>query len=280
MPLRIVIASIFLGFFTALTPARAAVATPADLVVVQNGQLPIILTAPHGGRETVPGVAVRNIEGKPKPQYNIGGDPGTDVVIQAMAREIRALTGRDVYMVMARFDRKYIDANRAPGIAFDHPAAAPYYEFYHQSIRRFVDEIRTTYSAGLLIDVHGQQKFPDHLIRGTHNGRAVTRLLERAGIASLTGPSGLFGQLEANGFAMFPANDVPPFPIGGTSEDAGFNGGFTIARYGSHRKDGIDTVLFEFGRKYRQKADIEEWARRAARAVVAFHDAYLDKKRR
>ena len=160
--------------------AWAADRTPSDLVLTQTGSLPIILTAPHGGREPISGIPPRNLEGKKDiVTYTAGGDPGTDIIVQVMAREIRALTGKDVYMVMARFDRKFIDANRGPAIAYDNPASEPYHQHYHQSIRRFVDEIRATYPAGLLIDVHGQRKFPDHLVRGTWNGRAVTKLLGR-----------------------------------------------------------------------------------------------------
>ena len=40
-------------------PAQAADKTPADLVLVQQGALPIILTAPHGGREAIPGIEPR-----------------------------------------------------------------------------------------------------------------------------------------------------------------------------------------------------------------------------
>ena len=267
--------SLFLSLMISegLPPARAADPTPSDLVLIQNGQLPIILTAPHGGSAPIPGITLRNLQGKlDKALYTAGGDPGTDIIVQAMAREIRALTGKDPYVVMARFDRKFIDANRGPEIAFDNPAAEPYYQLYHQTIRRFVDEIRAGYPAGLLVDVHGQGKFPDHLVRGTWNGRAVGKLVERAGMAAITGKNGLFGQLERNGFALFPSNNVP---ASGTNEDAGFNGGHTVTRYGSHRTDGIDAVLFEFGDKHRRKPEIEDWAKRAAKAVVAFHDVHL-----
>ena len=45
-------------------PAHAADDTPADLVLIQQGTLPIILTVPHGGRKPIPGVEERNIKGK------------------------------------------------------------------------------------------------------------------------------------------------------------------------------------------------------------------------
>jgi len=109
-------------------------------------------------------------------------------------------------------------------------------------------------------------------MRGTINGRAVERLLRRVGVEAVTGPKGIYGELEANGFKIFPGNDVPPR---GRSEDAGFNGGYTVFTYGSHNPAGIDAVQMEFGARYRQKAVLDKSARDAARAIAAFHEAYL-----
>jgi N-formylglutamate amidohydrolase len=175
---------------------------------------------------------------------------------------------------VAKFKRKYIDPNRPPEIGLDSPTAQPYYDTYHQSIRRFVDEIRSKYPAGLLIDVHGQKKDPAVIMRGTRNGRTIERLLARAGAPAVIGPNGIFGQLEANGLKVFPANDVPP---GGTSENAGFNGGYTVATYGGLAADGIDAVQMEFGSQYRQNAVVDQVAKDAGKAIAAFYEAYLKK---
>jgi N-formylglutamate amidohydrolase len=255
-------------------PASAEAMTPATLVLVQSGTMPIVLTAPHGGRQAVPGIPPRNIEGKPKggSGYETGADVDTDILVQGLAREIRRLTGKDVYLVMAKFQRKFIDANRPPKISFDSPGAEPYYQYYHRAIRGLVDEIRKNYSTGLLIDVHGQGRFPDAIVRGTHNGRSVAKLLDRAGFAAITGPKGLFGRLEIHGFTVFPSNDVPPR---GDSENAGFNGGYTVGLYGSERTDGIDAVQFEFGTRYRLKGEIDATIGRAAASIVEFYEAYL-----
>jgi N-formylglutamate amidohydrolase len=259
-------------------PAHGQDRTTADLVVVRRGELPIILTAPHGGREAIPGIEPRadhraTIEASRKwGGFNRGGDPNTDVLALGISAEIARLTGKTPYLVTARFQRKYVDANRPRELALDNPAARPYYDAYHQAIRRFVDEVRRAYPAGVLIDVHGQAKDPDVVMRGTLNGRGVERLVRRAGEAAVTGPRGLFGGLEAGGFKVFPANDVPPR---GRSEDAGFNGGYTVFTYGSHNRDGIDAVQMEFGTRYRQKAVVGESARDAGRAIAAFYEAYL-----
>jgi N-formylglutamate amidohydrolase len=247
----------------------------ADLVLVQPGSLPIILTAPHGGRAVIPGVEPRRVQdGTPGPWGGVhtGADSSTDVLASGIAAELRTLTGQDPYLVVAKFARKYIDANRPPELGLEDPRARPYYEYYQRSIRRFVDEVRAHHGAGLLIDVHGQSKDPDVIMRGTLNGRAVLRLMQRAGVEAVTGPRGVFGQLEANGFKVFPPNDVPPR---GTSEDAGFNGGYTVFTYGSHNRDGIDAVQMEFGNRYRQKALLDTSAQNAARAIAMFYEAYL-----
>jgi N-formylglutamate amidohydrolase len=247
---------------------------PSDLIFVQQGTLPIILTAPHGGQDPIPGIPARDITNSPRApkRYVTSSDRNSDLITQGIAKEIQALIGKDPYVVMARFQRKFIDPNRPPDIAYDSPASAPVCDYYHRSIRQFVDEIRARYSAGLLIDIHTQGKIPGSLVRGTLNGRAVTRLLARAGIDAVTGPRGLFGQLEANGFSVFPTNDIPP---GGKSENGGFNGGYTVATYGSHHANGIDGVQFEFGITYRQDAEVGSTVKRAAKSVVVFYEAYL-----
>lgn len=271
-----------LMWLAAVAPAaRAADKTPADLVLVQAGTLPIILTAPHGGREAIPGVGARDGSDKNKVVASQawggfvagGGDFNTDILVQGMAAEIQRQTGHAPYLVMARFVRKYIDANRPPNLAYDDAAARPYYDYYHAAIRRFVDEIRDKYRGGLLIDVHGQSRQPV-IMRGTRNGRAVSSLVARSGIAAVIGRDGIFGQLEAHGFAIFPANDVP---LNGTAEDAGLNGGFTVLIYGAQSDRGIDAVQFEFGSNYRQKAVVDKSAMAAGGAVAAFYDAYLKK---
>jgi N-formylglutamate amidohydrolase len=267
---------IFAVWLVAAPAPRAAAqdVAPEDLVLTQVGTLPIILTAPHGGRQPIPGIPPRDVEGKPKggSQYHVSGDRETDVLVQAIAREIRQLTGEDVYLVMAKFQRKFIDANRPPKIAYDNAKAAPYYQYYHQTIRQFIDAIRNRHRAGLLIDVHGQDKLPDSLVRGTRNGRTIQQLVSRAGMDAVTGVNGLFGQLAENGFKVFPNNDVP---ASGTGENGAFNGGFTVAQYGSQTEGGIDAVQFEFGTQYRQKAELENSAKRAAKSIVGFYAAYL-----
>lgn len=251
-----------------------------DLVLIREGTLPIILTAPHGGRVAMKDIEPRNSSDSAKVEasrayggLSLDGDANTDVLAQGIATEIERLTGKAPYLVMARFTRRYIDANRPAKLAYDDPKAQPTYDLYHGAIRRFVDEVSKKYPAGLLIDVHGQAKDSKVVMRGTNNGRTVAKLIKRAGESAVVGPDGVFGQLEAKGFAVFPPNSAPP---SGTHENAGYNGGYTVSLYGSNRPNGIDAVQFEFGTKYRVSGStVERYAKGAAAALVAFHDAYL-----
>jgi N-formylglutamate amidohydrolase len=258
----------------AVDTAQAAALPPTDLVLVRPGALPIILTVPHGGREAIPGVAPRDTLGKPSGGrgFVTGTDTNTDRLALGIAAEIKALTGKEPHLVMAKFKRKFVDPNRPPEVAFDSPAARPYYDYYHQAVRRFIDEVRAKYSGGLLVDVHGQKKDPAVVMRGTQNGRTVARLVARAGIAAVTGPNGIFGQLAANGLDVFPSNDVAPK---GTAENRGLNGGYTVGTY-SQGANGIDAVQMEFGTRYRHDAGLDLAARATGKALVAFYDAYLN----
>jgi N-formylglutamate amidohydrolase len=275
--------AVVLAALLACQAALAFAKSPAELVLVQRGTLPIVLTAPHGGREAVPGVVPRDVKraGVAEASRKWGGavtgaDVNSDVLTLRMAAEIRRLTGQAPYLVLAKFHRKYVDANRPAEVALDSPAALPYYDHYHRSIRDHIAEILRAHGAGLLIDVHGQGKDPEVLMRGTVNGKTVLKLVRRAGAEAITGPEGLFGRLEAVGFKVFPANNVR---LGGTSEDAGLNGGYTVRAYGSDNAGGIDSVQFEFGNVYRRKENVEKSAVDAARAVVGFYEKYLAEER-
>lgn len=261
-------------------PAALAVAkAPEELVIVQRGTLPILITAPHGGQAAIPGVAPRNVKDPSlrTASRQWGGavdtrDGGTEELALAMAEEIRRLTGQSAYLVAVKFHRKYADANRPLALALENPAAKPYYERYHRSIRSFVDEIRRGHPAGVLLDVHGQAKGPEVLFRGTRNGHSILKLYRRAGAEGITGPQGLFGQLEAQRFQVFPANRDA---IGRVREEPGLDGGYTVYAYGSDNADGIDAFLLEFGTVYRRADRVRRSGIEAARAVVAFYAAYL-----
>lgn len=268
-----------LAGLAALCASTKLTRAEADLITVRTGGLPILLTAPHGGRLAVPNVRERS---KTNPQTRersrsyggvvLGADLNTDLLAHAIASDLQRLTGKAPSLVIANFARRYIDANRPPDAAYDDDAAASTYRAYHDAIRAQVNGLRTRYGNALLVDLHGQGVEAGVLMRGTLNGASVSALTARAGVEAVTGEKGLFGRLKKQGFRTFP--DLPVAKgLGG--EDAGFRGGYTVATYGSHRPDGIDAVQWELGIDYRRKETMSVWSQKAAMALAEFAKAFL-----
>ncbi len=246
------------------TAARAS-----DLVIVESGELPVILTAPHGGGQDVPGCALRTPVGS---RFVNRPDQHTDVLARGIADELKRLTGKPPYLVMARFHRKFIDANRRADEAYGDPGCAAVYEAYHAAIRRLIDEVRTKHPHAMLFDIHGQAAYPDSILRGTYYGTAVTRLLTRAGAPAVTGPDSVFGRFAAMGYPIVPLNNTAPTA---RVEAPGYTGGHTVALYGSHRVDGVDAMQLEFGRALRERAALDKTAKDTAQAIAAFYERFL-----
>lgn len=220
--MRIVLAAVLLGAMTAQAQG---------LVIARSGDLPILLTVPHGGGESVPGTS-------PRVRGTVLTDAGTLELAEAVAKDLQAALKGAPYFVAARFSRKYIDANRPPDEAYESPAAKALYDEYHGHIRRFVAELKERFPRGaLLLDIHGQSQDPTVVHRGTQNGATVR---------ALAGPAAIFGALEAKGFSVF-----PPSRAASQREDPRFNGGYTVRTYGSGRPDGIDAIQIEVGRAVR-----------------------------
>lgn len=244
-----------------------------DLVVTQAGQLPIILSAPHGGTKEIPGVPPRDVDGRPKggTGYVVGRDTGTEELAHAVATAIEQRFGKKPYCVFARAHRKFLDPNRPPNIAYDDADAKPVYEHYHRSVERYCRDVREKYHGGLLLDIHGQGTAKDTVFRGTKNGQTVLLLRERFGEGAHCGPESLFALLKAQGWK------VHPDPFDG-KEQPGFTGGYTVQTYGSHQGHGIDAVQLEFGMDYRTKENHEKVAAALAEAVDGYARLYLTVK--
>jgi len=241
----------------------------ADYLQAEAGLLPVILTAPHGGRDEVPECDLRKPSGA---RFVTATDYNTDMLARGIATELERLTGKKPYLVVALFHRRFIDANRRADEAYSSPGCAKAYETYHAVIRGYIEEIRAKHPHAMLFDIHGQAAYPDSILRGTHHGVAVTRLLARAGAPAVTGPDSVFGRFAAMGYRIVPGNDTSPTD---RVEAKGYTGGHTVALYGSHNQDGIDTMQLEFGRDLRASAVIATTARDTAQAIAVFYQRYL-----
>ncbi len=263
---------LFLGIAAALgslVSAQKSPPSPAELVIVRKGTLPIIISAPHGGRVAVPGVPER--KGVGIEQFVTVRDQNTDLLAESLADELEKQLGGKPWVVIARFDRSFIDANRPPERSYENAAAKPVYDAYHDPLIAACKAVKTKHGRGLLLDVHGQGVHPNSICRGTRNGKTVSLLVDRFGWPALVGKNSVMGRLEKSGYRVLPKCDSPPE----TKEEPKFAGGHMVGTYGSHTGYGIDAIQLEFGVNFRTREAYPKMAKDLADAVYAFHEAYL-----
>jgi N-formylglutamate amidohydrolase len=228
----------------------------------QLGELPLLLTCPHDGRGAPPGVKVRSEEPQPGcGRVRLDADLFTRQITLGLSAAVEDLTARP-FSVIARFRRRFIDANRKAKCAFDSKAARPFYDAYHRRITLGIAEIKRTFpNRGLLVDIHGAADQDDpgiHVLLGTDNGNSLKRLLALDPMI-LWRRGGPVRRLQAAGFGVVPAE------AGGT-ENSSFDGGFTVRRHGAARAAGLDALQVEIVRKVR---DDEERRVRLIEALAA-----------
>lgn len=247
------------------------------LVSSVRGDIPVLLTVPHGGVEQPPEIRKpRNATIGYKPRateiFSTSNDIDTIHLAFRVSEELRKMVGKAPYIIAARFDRNYVDVNRNSGLmgpasvayenhAFDDPEGAKYYDAYHAKIREYIDEIIDRFkTGGLLFDLHSSMLQDKRIVVGMvtydpadfqryfRRGHvAVDHLLERFGFDPLYHPvTGLISSLHNQ---PLPENqNTEVLPIDRFSR-ASPSGGYTVITYGSNRPGGIDAFQLECSMK-------------------------------
>jgi N-formylglutamate amidohydrolase len=236
------------------------------LLTVWAGMLPIILSAPHGGRQSIPGVPVRS--GVGVTQFVTGRDNNTDELAEAIALKLEQRLNAKPFLIVARVERKYLDANRPTESAYESREAKPYYDGYHNALQEAHDRVSRGWEHGLLLDIHGQGAQAEAIYRGTGNGKTVVSLTQRFGMEAITGPKSIFNQLEQMGYKILPSTKE-------SHKEQRYVGGYTVQTYGSHRGRGVDAIQLEIGTKFRARANLERTAADLAEAISVFAQEYL-----
>jgi N-formylglutamate amidohydrolase len=239
---------------------------PDKLLTIWMGTLPIILSAPHGGREVIRGIPARR--GIGVPQFTIERDSNTDELAEMIALKLEEKLGAKPFLVIARFERKYVDANRAEDGAYESAEAKPYYLAYHRAMERACEQVRRSWGRGLLLDIHGQKAEVQTIFRGTENGKSTSDLERLFGRGAIAGRHSTLGQMAERGYKIVP-------PMMSREPERRFTGGFTTQTYGSHRGTGIDVMQLELGTSLRSRANLERTAADLADAIVVFAREYL-----
>ncbi len=261
------------ALFPAISPAipDAKDTVDEELLFVQKGTLPIIVSAPHGGRKPIPGVPER--QGNGIANFATVIDAQTDSLAELFSAALEKQLEKKPWLVVARFERKHLDVNRPREQAYESEKAKPYYDAYHAALTAACKAVKKEFGHGLLLDIHGQGEFRDAICRGTQNGKTVTALLDREGRVALTGRRSVLGHLERVGYKVLPACDADEK----TKEEPKFSGAFIVGEYGSHAGYAIDAIQLEFGTLLRAKDQDRylQTARDLAAAVAVFHVWYL-----
>jgi N-formylglutamate amidohydrolase len=238
------------------------------LVSRHQGTLPVLLACPHDGDQIPAGVPERTEVRSPPdcPTFETDHDLCTRKVTTGLAQRLLDLTGEAPSVVIAEFEREYIDANRSPDCAFEpvQPTdAQQFYDEYHNTVRQFIDDIRAENGGlGLLFDIHGTEgieETPAALYLGTVNRLTVKRLVE-ADPHAMQRRRSLRGFLETAGYSV-------------VAEAPKLIGGYTVRTYGSHNPEGLDAIQIEILRKLREcpserETLIENLAQAIARLAV------------
>jgi hypothetical protein len=275
-----------------LTGAETLLRTPGQAYFGRNryveyiaGSLPIVLSAPHGGRE-------RPEELPDRAEGTFAFDVNTQELARAIDEAFVARTGQHPHVVLCRVSRRKVDCNReiAEGAAGHALTEQTWRDF-----QGFITEARAAVVArhgqGFYIDLHGHGHPDARLELGYSHGRADLALkdedLGRPALAAkgslnlfavkdpaaypalLHGPRSLGGLLEKAGF---PATPSPGKPV---PEDPFFNGGYNTR---THTAAGTRFAGLQIETNSKGVRDTEANRRRFATALTEQLAVYLDER--
>lgn len=274
-----------------------------DMVTFIKGEIPLLITVPHGGtgkphdidmsRCETRGYKVRDTE-----LFNISSNPDLKELALRLADRLNLLIGRRPYVVAALFDRRYVDANRNDQLlgskelpyenhAYDQPAGKKYFDKYHGKIRQFISDIRKRFNdEGLLFDIHGSliqdnrivvgmvtydpTNFQRHFRRGHVS---VDQLISRHGFDPIYHPA--TGFISALQNRPLPGNMKTEVCPRDRFERSSPSGGFTVISYGSHRPGGINAFQLECSKRL-----LDDWQDHTlelyAKAIQTLYRRVLD----
>ncbi len=225
------------------------------------GNMPIIITAPHGGR-----LEPATIPDRTCATCTTVMDGNTMELAMQIDTALRQEFGCFPHIIINRLHRKKLDANREIVEAAQGSAdAAQAWQEWHQFIQAAKNDAIRRYGRGILIDMHGHGHtvarlelgylLDDPDLRLSDSVISTPQYRDRLSIKNLVinnlnnfnaaqllrGPFSLGTILASNGFPSVPSQqDVAPL-----SGDAYFNGGYNTLRHGSRDSTKIDAIQIE-----------------------------------
>lgn len=206
------------------------------------GNLPIILSAPHGGRE-------RPDEIPDRKEGTFSYDINTQELARAIAQELNERTGGWPHLVLCRLHRRKVDCNREiEEAAAGHPLAAQAWNEFQSYLDGARAAVEKSHGRGFYIDLHGhghenqrlelgylhsaaQLALDDDMLNAApfsqeSSLRAIAALGKTPYAELLRGPQSFGAMMEKHGYPCSPSptnpRPMPPY----------FRGGYNTARHG------------------------------------------------
>lgn len=237
-------------------------------VEYRAGNLPIILSAPHGGSLKPIEIPDRECSG-----CVLQNDSWTKPITQGIYDAIVSKTGCYPHVIMNLLHRNKFDANRAIEDAADgNFTVERSWASYHDFIEASKAQIENQYSRGLFLDIHGhahtiQRVELGYLLSGSELRMSdsilnTDALIEESSILTLVadnlgglshasllrGHTSLGTILNNQGLAAVPSTS-DSFPM---VNESYFSGGYNTARHGSRDNSGnIDAIQIELNQEVR-----------------------------
>lgn len=260
-----------------------------EYVDFESGNIPLILSVPHGGELKPSEIANRTCNDAVSVM-----DEFTIELALAIMDEF-AKVGKRPYLIINKMHRSKMDANRnREDATCGDKNAQTVWDLFHGQIQNSMVSINTKFEKGLFIDLHGHgnQKqrvelgyllyedelaLPDSILNSPEllDVSSIQNLVREnptgALHANLLKGENAFGSLlDQEGFAAVPSS-MDPVPL---ASDNYFSGGYNTANYGSYKGGAIDGIQVECNRNGLRETTANRQA--FAMAFVSTVTAYLE----
>lgn len=260
------LASLSIGTF--LSCDSEAVQAPevfdsSDYIIYQEGNIPLIISVPHGGDLKPNSIPDRTCNDA----VNISDAYTVELAFKIM--QFFENNGQKPYLVLNKMHRSKMDANRNKSEATcGNLNAIEVWEAYHNKIQASLSAVNSKFNKGLFIDLHGHGNpkqrvelgyllYEDELALSDESLNSP-ELIAVSSIQSLArqnkpgvshadlirGPLSLGSLLHESGFPSVPSPS-DPFPA---QSDTYYSGGYNTAKYSAFAGGSIDGIQVECNR--------------------------------
>lgn len=240
-----------------------------------RGNIPLVLTAPHGGFENPSEINDRT-------HGVIEQDNHTLELTVYLIEAFEQLIGKTPYGIIATVLRSKVDLNREESKAYEDWRAKRTYDEFHFHIKQVERHIEEHFGKGLYIDIHGQShpnptiefgylltnetlKLNDEKLNTYHEKSSIKTLSNfspQSFIDQMRGEKSLGTMMSERGYDSIPSTKLPYATDGNY-----FEGAYDTIRYGSLHGGNISGIQVEF--PYQNVRDSHENMRRCAHAFAS-----------